>query len=104
MRRTNYLLLALMAACAAPGVLAQTNSPGLGSAPPGTRMGTLRLSAVFSNSQAPIRSGVSWRIYADQADGTQTLAAKSSEAAPFFSLPTGTYSVHAAYGFASAIK
>jgi hypothetical protein len=67
--------------------------------------GTLSLSAVLGGQAGPIRSGVVWRVYSDPQDGTPaTLLQESRAAAPTIPLEPGVYTVHAAYGLASAIK
>ena len=66
---------------------------------------SLSLSAVFTADQRPIRSGLVWRIFAESGvEGRPRLVAKSTAAAPVISLAPGTYTVHAAYGFASASR
>jgi hypothetical protein len=67
--------------------------------------GVVSLSAVFAGDLKPIRSGLVWRVFEDKGDASQpAVVAKSTEAAPNFSLPPGAYIVHAGYGFASATK
>jgi hypothetical protein len=69
------------------------------------RTANLYLSAVFTGDAKPVRSGLTWRIFSDNIDGTgQTLVARSEAPNPTFTLEPGAYSVHVAYGFASAIK
>jgi hypothetical protein len=106
--RHPILAFLIVAALLAPAA-AQTGAQGVTGLGPGlpqtpARPVALRLSAFFANTQVPVRAGLQWRVYADQTDGTQTLAARSSDAAPTFSLMPGNYTVHAAYGFASAVK
>jgi hypothetical protein len=106
----RYPILAfLLAAAWLNAAAAQTGSQGvtgLGPALPQApaRPVSLRVSAFFANGQTPVRAGLQWRVYADQTDGTQTVVARSADPAPTFSLMPGTYTVHAAYGFASAVK
>ncbi len=70
-----------------------------------TAPATLTLSAQFSGERKPIRSGLVWRVLAETADGSPPrIVARSSEAEPVFTLETGTYLLHAAYGFASGTK
>jgi hypothetical protein len=106
--RHPILAFLIVTALLAPAA-AQTGAQGITGLGPGlpqtpARPVPLRLSAFFANTQVPVRAGLQWRVYADQTDGTQTLAARSSDAAPTFSLTPGNYTVHAAYGFASAVK
>jgi hypothetical protein len=65
----------------------------------------LSLSATFAADQRPIRSGLVWRVYAESGvEGRPKLVAKSSAAAPIISLAPGAYTVHVAYGFATAFR
>lgn len=65
----------------------------------------LSLSAAFAGDNQPIRSGLVWRVYEDRAEAVPaTAVARSTEAAPTFMLPPGSYIVHAAYGFAGASR
>lgn len=110
------LVALLLSADAAAQTLAPPVPPGAPIVPPapafvGPRLpsapsaGSLRLSATFAGDQQPIRSGLVWRVFADKADGSgEGLVARSGDATPTFSLAPGTYSVHVAYGFASAMK
>lgn len=67
--------------------------------------GTLSLSAEFSGDRAPIRSGLVWRVLSETADGSPPrIVARSSDPQPVFTLPSGLYILHAAYGFASGTK
>lgn len=68
--------------------------------------GALFLSAHFASGAQPIRSGLVWRVFEEQAqpDGSHRLAGESAQAAPALNLPEGAYIVHAAYGLASATK
>lgn len=81
----------------------------LGSPPPApveAAKGSLFLSAAFAGGAQPIRSGLVWRAFEEQAqpDGSHKLAAQSSEPSPVLNLPEGAYIVHAAYGLASVTK
>lgn len=65
----------------------------------------LSLGAQFANDRKPIRSGLNWRVLSEAADGSAPrIVARSASANPSFSLPPGSYIVHAAYGFASGTK
>lgn len=65
----------------------------------------LSLGAQFANDRKPIRSGLNWRVLSETADGSAPrIVARSTSANPSFSLPPGSYIVHAAYGFASGTK
>lgn len=66
---------------------------------------TLHLSASLAGDRNPIRKGLTWRVFADEpdVDGARQVA-RSNDPQPTFSLPPGNYTVHAAYGFASATK
>ena len=68
--------------------------------------GVLHLSATLNSDLPLVRAGVQWRVFAEggEPDGTHKMVAQSDEAQPAFSLPDGRYIVHAAYGFASAMK
>jgi hypothetical protein len=63
----------------------------------------LLLSAFLSPTDTePVRNGLKWRVFDEtaEADGSHRLVAQSADAAPSFSLPDGTYIVHAAMGLA----
>jgi len=65
------------------------------------------LSAVYApNDSQPIRSGLSWRVFAASADaeGNHALIAESNEPAPVMTLDDGDYIVHAACGLAGEAK
>ena len=65
----------------------------------------LSLGAQFANDRKPIRSGLNWRVLSETADGSAPrIVARSDSANPSFTLPPGSYIVHAAYGFASGTK
>lgn len=65
----------------------------------------LSLGAQFANDRKPIRSGLNWRVLSETADGSAPrIVARSASANPSFTLPPGSYIVHAAYGFASGTK
>jgi len=62
-------------------------------------------SALFSESNEPIRSGLVWRVFEDRGDTSQpNIVARSSSPTPSFTLAPGNYIVHVTYGFASASK
>jgi hypothetical protein len=93
---------------AAPGLAqVQPEAPSsvVGAPPPvPAQQGTMTLAATFAGTGQPIRAGVLWRVFEDRGDGAApVLVAKSDEAAPRLALPFGSYIVHAAYGFASAV-
>ena len=65
------------------------------------------LSAVYgANDSSPVRSGLSWRVFAAKPDanGVHALIAESKEPSPTFQLDDGDYIVHAACGLAGAAK
>ncbi|MDQ0395076.1 hypothetical protein [Labrys monachus] len=65
----------------------------------------LSLSASFTEKGERIRSGIKWRVFRTQPDSTDvTRVADSDAPAPTFTLPPGSYIVHAAYGLAAVIK
>jgi hypothetical protein len=67
----------------------------------------VHLSAKLSTADVqPMRGGVHWRIFEETAgaDGHRKLVAQSSEATPAFTLPEGTFVVHAAFGLAASMK
>ena len=92
------LLVGLALAPAAAGV-----ARAEGSAADGL---TLNLSASLAGSNAPLTSGLHWRIYAVEAnaDGAYPLVRESTLAQPVFTIPRGEYVVHAAFGLASAAQ
>jgi hypothetical protein len=65
--------------------------------------GQLAVSAIFAAGNQPVRSGMVWRILAERPEGPQVIA-RSNEPAPVLTLEAGSYVVHAAYGYASAIR
>lgn len=67
--------------------------------------GMLYLGAVLGGQAGPIRTGITWRIYAEPQDGSPaTLVQESTSASPSIPLDPGVYIVHAAYGLASATR
>ncbi len=63
------------------------------------------VSAVYSNENKPIVSGIVWRVLRDDVNGgPPSIVARSTVAAPVFALEPGPYVIHAAYGFASGSK
>lgn len=62
------------------------------------------LNAVFAGENKPVRSGLIWRVYRDDDNGQPVLTAKVSQPTPTLQLAPGTYTLHAAYGFAGASK
>jgi hypothetical protein len=101
------LALALSGAAAAqspPSSAPYLPIPAMRTAPPAQTV-SLYLSAVFTGDAKPVRSGLTWRVFSDNADGTgQALVARSDLASPTFTLEPGPYVVHVSYGFASATK
>ncbi|MBS7698127.1 MAG: hypothetical protein KF792_09890 [Chelatococcus sp.] len=62
-------------------------------------------SARLVTGDAPIRSGLIWRIYRLGTNGAAPeLVARADDATSHFELPPGTYMLHASYGFASAMR
>lgn len=93
-----------VAPSAAPSPLDPAPAAG-GTARPGSQTGILSLSAALTGDSKPIRTGLVWRVFEDRADGSKPVAvAKSGAASPSFTLPPGSYVVHAAYGYASASR
>ena len=67
--------------------------------------GTIALAAEFSGGREAIRDGIVWRVLAETADGSPPrIVARSTSAEPVFTLPSGPYILHAAYGLASGTK
>ena len=66
----------------------------------------LVLEARLTKGGATIERGMIWRVFGDQsgADGKLPLIASGKGGSSSFSLPTGTYLVHAAFGRAGATK
>ncbi|WP_171218732.1 hypothetical protein [Enterovirga aerilata] len=72
---------------------------------PAADAANLSLAAVFSADGRPIRSGLVWRVFAESGvEARPKLIAKSTAAAPTISLSPGSYTVHVAYGFATASR
>lgn len=69
--------------------------------------GKLYLSALLSHDGQPIAKGpIHWRIFDEKTDaqGRHGMIAESTEAAPTFTLPLGTYLVHVALDLSSAVR
>ncbi|MCC5977461.1 MAG: hypothetical protein JJU21_05330 [Salinarimonas sp.] len=67
--------------------------------------GTMRLQAVFGQTNAPIASGLIWRVFEDRfGEDRPVLVARSDEPRPEFQLIPGNYIVHVSYGYASATR
>jgi hypothetical protein len=68
--------------------------------------GLLSLSASFGADTQRIMAGLSWRVFraAPNNDGKHTLVAQSADATPVFSLPSGDYLVHVAYGLVGGVR
>ncbi len=67
--------------------------------------GTIRLSAVFAESGAPITSGLIWRVFEDRGDGASpSLIERKDDPSPSFQLQPGNYVVHVSYGYSSATR
>ncbi|VFU07779.1 conserved protein of unknown function [Methylocella tundrae] len=67
----------------------------------------LHLSAFLGATDTqPLRAGVHWRVFDEKAelDGSHTLVADSTDAAPALTLRDGNFIVHAAFGLAGATK
>lgn len=90
--------LVLIAGLAAPAVLAQTA--------PEVARGVIHLTAGLTGDGPPVRTGLVWRVFTlgHGPDGERHVVAQSTDAQPTFTLPDGTYMVHAAYGYASALR
>ncbi len=82
--------------------------PASGAGAPQARKGQLYLSALLAPRDArPIDKGpLVWRVFDEGIDagGRHKLVAQSTDAAPAFSLPEGSYIVHAALDLASAVR
>lgn len=67
--------------------------------------GTMRLEAVFGQTNAPIASGLIWRVFEDRfGEDRPVLVARSDDPRPEFRLIPGNYIVHVSYGYASATR
>jgi hypothetical protein len=66
----------------------------------------LTMSATLTANGKPLKSGLHWRVYPDQAkpDGTRDLINESTDATPTFHLDNGSYIVHAGFGLAGVSK
>ena len=66
---------------------------------------TLSLTAMLAGSDRALRTGLAWRIYDDRTEGGRpAIVARSTDAAPSFTLAPGAYVATVTYGFASASK
>ena len=95
-RRTLLLALALTPAAARAALAEGESADGV----------PLTLSAVLAGSNAPLATGLHWRIYAAEADsdGNYPLERDSTLAQPVIPLPRGDYVVHVSFGLASAAQ
>ncbi len=67
--------------------------------------GTMRLEAVFGQTNTPIASGLIWRVFEDRfGEDRPVLVARSDDPRPEFRLIPGNYTVHVSYGYASATR
>lgn len=68
--------------------------------------GLLSLSASFGADTQRIMAGLAWRVFraGENDDGKHTLVAQSTDSAPVFSLPSGDYLVHVAYGLVGSVR
>ncbi len=82
--------------------IAQAQQPQSGLVPQPAKGVTL--TAIFAIENKPIRSGITWRVLNERADGQPEIIARSDVAQPSFALPPGAYTIHATYGFASGSK
>lgn len=72
-------------------------------APVGTA--ELTLSAVLEGDTAALRSGLVWRVFRDQTDGTAArFVQESDDAQPTFRLDPGAYIVHVTYGLSGTTR
>jgi hypothetical protein len=71
-----------------------------------TGKGMLQLAAGLTADSPALTAGLVWRVFDAGAgtDGSRRLVAQSTDAQPSLSLSDGSYIVHAAYGFAGAMK
>ena len=67
--------------------------------------GLVFMTAQFATENKPIRSGLIWRVFAENADPAADKPLQSStDAAPAFRLDPGTYIVHVSYGMAATVR
>jgi hypothetical protein len=73
---------------------------------PAAQTKTVLAVAAFFAEKLPIKDGLLWRVFSDQADinGNFPLVDESKDARPLFSLDPGGYVVHASYGLASTTE
>lgn len=63
------------------------------------------MTAQFATENKPIRTGLIWRVFAENADpATDRPLQTSTDAAPAFRLNPGVYIVHVAYGMAATVR
>jgi hypothetical protein len=115
-------LVAASILCCAAGLATAQSPPGPGAAPatagtsapapratpsttlpPEARL-SFSIAAQFAGDQSPIRSGLEWRMFKVAPDGDTSLAARSTEASPVFTLERGDYIAHVTYGLAGSSK
>jgi hypothetical protein len=105
---TRLLLTLIMALALAPSSPAwaqrMLNQPfSLPSAP--APAVPVSLSAKLEGDAAPLRQGLTWRIYADQADAERAvLVRKTDDPTPTLTLDPGAYIVHVTWGLASGTR
>ena len=84
----------------APGGEAIVSAPA-GAMPKGSgHMGRITVAALIADTGPQLDAGVVWRVFAtgDGPAGALKIVTTSAEATPSFTLPTGDYLVHVAYG------
>lgn len=63
------------------------------------------ITAQFATENKPIRSGLTWRVFTENADpNTDKPLQISTDAAPAFRLDPGSYIIHVAYGMAATVR
>jgi hypothetical protein len=74
--------------------------------PSATTRATLSLAARYGGNLGAIQNGIHWRVYSDRPDqtGAFRIVGESGDATPSFSLPPGTYVIHATYGLAGLTR
>ena len=98
--RRNAWVLAFIGAPAL--ACAQFIAPPL---PVVTEGNILFMTAQFATENKPIRSGLIWRVFTENADPNSDRPLQTStDAAPAFRLDPGTYVVHVAYGMAATVR
>lgn len=106
MKRLVVPLFATLFLAALPGAATAQRMLNQPIAPPSVPAAvSVTLSAGLEGDPAPLKTGLVWRVFADNADADKAvLVRKTDEAAPTITLDPGAYIVHVTWGLASGTR